>query len=65
MSRGKSKGGRVSAVRGGAGGYLCGREWDAIKFLGVNDLPEVERSFPDARFCGSRKRLPVRVPPNA
>jgi hypothetical protein len=30
-------------------GYLRGREWDAIKFLCVNDLPEVERSFPDAR----------------
>jgi hypothetical protein len=30
--------------------YLCGREWDAIKFLCVNDLPEVERSFPDARL---------------
>ena len=31
-------------------GYLCGREWNAIKFLCVNDLPEVERSFPDARL---------------
>ena len=30
--------------------YLCGREWDTIKFLCVNDLPEVERSFPDARL---------------
>ena len=29
--------------------YLRGSEWDAIKFLCVNDLPEVERSFPDAR----------------
>jgi len=29
-------------------GYLRGSEWDAIKFLCVNDLPEVERSFPDA-----------------
>ena len=50
MSRGKSNGGRVSAVRGGVSGYLCGREWDARKFLCVNDLPEVERSFPDARL---------------
>jgi hypothetical protein len=31
-------------------GYLRGSEWDAIKFLCVNDLPEVERSFPDARL---------------
>jgi hypothetical protein len=31
-------------------GHLCGREWDAIKFLCVNDLPEVERSLPDARL---------------
>jgi hypothetical protein len=30
-------------------GYLRGAERDAIKFLCVNDLPEVERSFPDAR----------------
>ena len=30
-------------------GYLRGTERDAIKFLCVNDLPEVERSFPDAR----------------
>jgi hypothetical protein len=30
--------------------YLCGREWDTIKFLCVNDLPEVERRFPDARL---------------
>jgi len=30
--------------------YLGGREWDTIKFLCVNDLPEVERSFPDARL---------------
>ena len=31
-------------------GYLNGAEWDAIKFLCVNDLPEVERSFPNARL---------------
>lgn len=30
-------------------GFLRGAERDAIKFLCVNDLPEVERSFPDAR----------------
>lgn len=31
-------------------GYLRGPARDAIKFLCVNDLPEVERSFPDARL---------------
>jgi hypothetical protein len=31
-------------------GYLGGADRDAIKFLCVNDLPEVERSFPDARL---------------
>ncbi len=31
-------------------GYLSGPARDAIKFLCVNDLPEVERSFPDARL---------------
>lgn len=31
-------------------GYLSGTARDAIKFLCVNDLPEVERSFPDARL---------------
>ena len=31
-------------------GYLRGSARDAIKFLCVNDLPEVERSFPDARL---------------
>lgn len=31
-------------------GYLAGTARDAIKFLCVNDLPEVERSFPDARL---------------
>ena len=31
-------------------GYLRGSARDAIKFLCVNDLPSVERSFPDARL---------------
>jgi len=31
-------------------GFLRGSARDAIKFLCVNDLPEVERSFPDARL---------------
>ena len=31
-------------------GYLRGPARGAIKFLCVNDLPEVERSFPDARL---------------
>ena len=31
-------------------GYLRGPARDAIKFLCVNDLPSVERSFPDARL---------------
>ena len=31
-------------------GYLSSTARDAIKFLCVNDLPEVERSFPDARL---------------
>ena len=31
-------------------GYLSSSERDAIKFLCVNDLPSVERSFPDARL---------------
>jgi len=30
-------------------GYLAGTARDAVKILCVNDLPEVERSFPDAR----------------
>lgn len=33
----------------GVSGYLSGSARDAIKFLCINDLPEVERSFPDAR----------------
>ena len=31
-------------------GFLRGSARDAIKFICINDLPEVERSFPDARL---------------
>ncbi len=34
---------------GDVNAYLSGTKWHAVKFLCVNDLPEVERNFPGAR----------------